>query len=69
MPLLWKLRKVRLTILICSDSSVSSSSGGGGSQDIDTEEEEETLEQQQPPLPAEAKYKVTIIRQSPMMDR
>ena len=56
-----------MTILICSDSSVSSSSGSGGSQDIDTEEEEETLEQQQqPPLPSEAKYKVTIIRQSPV---
>ena len=66
-PLLWKLREVRLTILICSDSSVSSSSGSGGSQDIDTEEEEETLEQQQ--LLSEAKYKVTIIRQSPVMDR
>ena len=53
------------------ESSVSSSSGSGGSQDIDTEEEEEeTLEQQQQPsLPSEAKYKVTIIRQSPVMDR
>ena len=46
---------------------MSSSSGSGGSQDIDTEEEEETLEQQQQPsLPSEAKYKVTIIRQSPV---
>ena len=48
------------------ESSVSSSSGSGGSQDIDTEEEEETLEQQQQPLLSEAKYKVTIIRQSPV---
>ena len=44
---------------------MSSSSGSGGSQDIDTEEEEETLEQQQqPPLPSEAKYKVSAVELS-----